>query len=267
MDFDRFGRSVGRKLLFKDPVIGRQLLLCPLVGPRYFEFEFVRSCIPNVPESCLDISSPYLFSTYLASQNPSAKISIQNPDVRDAEFTSRIAKLLDLKNLHSTSDNVENLSSSAARYQCAWSISVFEHIDGDCDDSKAIRLVYESLRPGGTLAVTVPVDRVFRNEYRQSDAYGTQPKVGDGTYFYQRFYDLEALKNRLWDPIGVMPEKVEWFGENEAGIFARHEEQRLNDRIRFTVSYPEIMARHYSRFDAWQAMPGMGICGFLIRKP
>ncbi len=64
-----------------------------------------------------------------------------------------------------------------------------EHIPG-AGDTEAVAAMFKALEPGGRLIITVPVDRVARDEFREHDAYSLGTDIGpDGKYFFQRYYD------------------------------------------------------------------------------
>ena len=45
-----------------------------------------------------------------------------------------------------------------------------EHIPG-AGDTEAVAAMFKAVEPGGRLIITVPVDRVARDEFREHDAY------------------------------------------------------------------------------------------------
>jgi hypothetical protein len=127
-------------------------------------------------------------------------------------------------------------------------------------------VMYESLGEGGRLILTVPVDREFRVEYRDTDYYGTQVDWGDGKYFFQYVYDKHSLWERLIKPLGRDPTVVRWFGERERGRYGEYERRWIEQGRDCTVEDPREMAEHYREFATWEEMPGTGVCGLMIQK-
>jgi len=267
IEFDLFGRRLGWSMLAQGRRSGWQYVLNPVSVPRYFEFEFAAACLPACPSKCLDVSSPRLFSLYVARRNPQVSILMLNPDRGDIALSSTIHTALNLSNIHTAALDVRALASSPDTYDCIWSISVVEHIAGEYDDRDAVRHMYAALKPGGRLILTIPVDRTAWDEYRDADYYGLQsPQPRPQQYFFQRFYDEASLQERLLNPIGRKPTVVRWLGETTAGHFADYIQRWLRDGINCTVDDPREMVDHYREYGSWASMPGMGICGLMIQK-
>jgi SAM-dependent methyltransferase len=270
MAFDAFGRSLGRKLLLKGRRAGMEYLLTPIATVRYWEYPFTLSCLPPGGGKFLDVSSPRLFSLYVASTKPSADVLMMNPDAADAARTQSIARAIGLTNFRVTGDDASRLETMRGEFDCAWSISVIEHIDGPYDDRAAVKYLYDALKPGGRLILTVPVDRKFENEYRDRDYYGTQSDGGkkqSEKYFFQRIYDKEAIQHRLLDPIGRNADVLRWFGETTPGKFRDHERRWIAQGMEVPVNDAREIADHYREFERWEDMPGFGVCGVMVKKP
>ena len=265
MAFDGYGRRKGVSLLLKGSRTGAGLLLRPVDSVRYFEFPFTLSCLPEIPARCLDVSSPRLFSLYVAESNPAAAIRMINPDGQDAAATATLVHKLRLENVEVSTCSVDALRSERGEYTCIWSISVVEHIAGAYDDREAVRWMYDALMTGGRLILTLPVDRSFWEEYRHIDHYGTQPDVG-ARYFFQRWYDKNAIWERIVGAIGREPDTVQWFGEIEPGHFADYERRWMQKGFFATVDDPREIVDHWSTFPSWESMPGQGVCGLMFEK-
>lgn len=266
LEFAQYGRRLGIRLLWNRLPGAGEYLLAPVSIVRYFEFDFALDCLPTNIGLCLDISSPRLFSYYVAEKKLVDSVSIFNPDVQDAKLTKEIATGLSMENIFVTCTDAKALVNDVETYNCMWSISVIEHISGDYNDTYAIQLMYNALKKGGCLVLTFPVDRQFWEEYRYGqDPYGTQAKQ-DNKYFFQRFYDIDSIQRRLLNPIGASVFKMRWFGEKEKGHYAEYEQKWLRDGIQCTVNDPREIADHYQEFDAWEQMPGIGVCGLMIQK-
>ena len=264
--FNDFGRKAGRKLLLHYPRSGIVSLLHPVTNVRYFEFEFALSSLPVNCSRCLDVSSPRLFSLYVATQRPWTHVHAINPDAKDLSETTQMAKALNLSNLIFDPCAIDSLAGDG-RFDCIWSLSVVEHISGAYDDSAAVAMMYNLLVPGGRLIVTIPVDRRYWLEYRGSDYYGTQPTAEDGRVFFQRNYDANAINERLINPVKRRPSVTRWFGEIHAGTFTKHEERSMRYGLRGCILDPKEMVDNWREYESWKDMPGWGVCGIVIDKP
>lgn len=267
--FGRYGRRVGARLLTRRVREGASYLLCPVSIVRYFELPFALDGLPAADGDFLDVSSPRLFGFYVADTRPGCRVRMQNPHQRDLASTRRMAGALGLGNVETSLDGVDALASQLESRDCVWSISVVEHIDGEIDDTAAVKLMYGALRPGGRLVLTVPVDRDFRDEFRASDTYGTSVRTDDaGRVFFQRWYDEAALEARLVAPLtGARVVRRGWFGEREPGRFAAYQQRWLREGRVATLDDPREIADHFQVYESWGAMPGAGVAGLVIEKP
>ena len=263
--FGWFGRDVGRRLLRARSRTGFSYLLTPVNITRYFEFPFAASCLPERFEDCADVGSPRLFALYVARRYQPKSILMLNPDSADLGVTATIAGRLGVPGVRTVLAGVDVLEQRTSTYDCVWSLSVVEHIDGDYDDMAAVRYMYNALREGGRLILTIPVDREFRREYRDRRYYGSAGSTR-GRFFFQRLYDESSIRERLVAPLGVEPTIVRWFGEKERGRYAAYEERWLSNGHACTVDDPREIADHYREYESWEAMPGRGVCGLMIER-
>ena len=266
VEFGRFGKKVGWQLLSRGEFLGIRFVLVPVISTRYFEFAFVKEALPAHSRYCLDVSSPALFSLFMANRCPEMIITMINPNSQDISQTNKIVEKLDIPNIYTSVKALHELKPPNEGYDCIWSISVLEHISGAYDDSQSMRMLYAVLKSGGRLIITVPVDRRFWIEYRNQDSYGTQPIEKDG-YFFARFYDLDAIWERLLSPIECEPTQIRWFGERVKGHFHEYIRCWMNYGLDCIVDDPREIIDHYEEFERWQDMPGVGVCGLVIDKP
>jgi hypothetical protein len=266
-EFAELGKALGRQMIARgDCRVGLSYLLTPVNIVRYFEFPFALSCLPKRLGDCLDVASPRLFSLFVARNHPTASIRVINPDPRDLFDTARAARSLRLNNLATECWGVERLKHTTGQYQSIWSISVVEHIAGESADTDAMRMLYNALKPGGRLILTIPVDRRFWLEYRRDDPYGTQGSARAGQFFFARHYDRAAVFQRLVDPLGVGASVMRWFGETTPGRFASHDSLWQTQGFRSTVDDAREIVDNYAEFADWSLMPGQGVCGLMIEK-
>jgi SAM-dependent methyltransferase len=245
--------------------LGASYLLNPVSIVRYFEFPFVAGSIPANARICADVSSPRLFSLFWSATHPGVTIEMLNPDSRDLEDTRLIAATAGIRLTFANSD-VRTLKDRPDTYDSIWSISVLEHIHGDYDDRDAIAWLYSALRPGGVLVVTVTTDRVFRDEYREVDPYGLD-HPDSGQVFFQRWYDMAAIRERLLDSLPGATALLRYFGETRPGVFKAYEADWVRLGLRRSVEDPGEIADNFREYPSWQAMPGVGVCGIRVVKP
>lgn len=266
--FGAFGRALGVRAMTQGELVeGASLVLTPVNSVRYWEFDFVDRVLQQAGGVALDVSSPRLLSFYLAHRARFDRIDMANPDAKDLRVTGDLARGSGLSRVNCLEADALEASRGQPRYSAVWSISVVEHIPGDRGDSDAVRAMFDSLLPGGVLVITVPVDREAWDEYRTTDTYSLGASGGDGRYFFQRFYDAGTLADRIIGPIGVPPQRVDWFGERTRGTFAAYVERWLDRGFAETVSDPSFVARNFRPFSSYQEMPGMGVCGLAFQAP
>ena len=265
IEFGWFSFLIGIKLILKRNWLGVGYLINPVNSVRYFEFPFVFNNISKDSVNCLDISSPNMFGFYSSAQYPGMNFRLSNPDDKDIRRTKLIMETLNLHNVQTMHCDVKILWTEKKKYNCISSISVVEHIAGKYNDSDAVRMMYDLLEKGGKLIITIPVDQHYWEEYRNSDPYGTQP-IDNGKYFFQRFYDYKAIRERIIIPIGKEPSVVRWFGETEAGRFIAYVKRWMQEGSVILVNDPIEMVNYYREFSDWQEMPGFGVCGLVFEK-
>lgn len=267
--FGNFGRGVGLRLIAAGEIRrGGALLLTPVNSVRYWEFDFADRHLPRVGDVALDVSSPRILSMYFAHRARFARISVINPDRQDVHETERIARICGFGRIVTIEGDAASLDADPGRYAAAWSISVIEHIDGDRGDTDAVMAMFRALKPGGTLVLTFPVDREYRLEHRAADVYGLgRAATDDGSYFFQRWYDMKAIQSRIIDPLGIEPISLEWFGEIHPGAFRSYEQGWLQRGHHVTVSDPNFISTQFRRYDRWEELPGMGVCGLAFQVP
>jgi SAM-dependent methyltransferase len=206
-----------------------------------------------------------LFSYLVASRHAPGSIRIINPDADDARLTASLATSAGLERISVEAVPVSAIAQDRDAYDAIWSISVLEHIPGD-GDREAVRVLWDALRPGGRLILTVPVDRQAWDEARGTDTYGLGVPADERGHFFQRWYDRAAITERLLAPIPEADVRQEWFGEREAGHFAAYERDWIARGIPAVVDDPREIADHYRDFPTWEAMPGRGVAGLVIDK-
>jgi SAM-dependent methyltransferase len=163
----------------------------------------------------LDIGSPKLPVLILARR---AACELYATDIRDyfinptADFITRMGLGHRLgRDLHLEVQDARAISYPDASFDRVFSISVIEHIPDD-GDTRAMHEIARVLRPGGTATISVPFNAAgYEEEYLRGDVYERR-STGDPT-FYQRWYDLAALHERIIEPSGLRLLQTAYFGE------------------------------------------------------
>jgi SAM-dependent methyltransferase len=237
-----------------------QVLLMPMDSTRYFEFDFVDRAVRGLPvRRYLDVSSPRLVPVLLARARPDVVVDMINPDGKDlAESRALVqaARLSERITLHECL--VHETPFKAGTFDLITCVSVLEHIP---DDGTALRAMLEMLRPGGTLVLTLPCMSRAAEQYIDHDEYGLLETDPNGFVFWQRYYDAESLRSRVFTIAGE-PSRSEVYGEKVAGSFQRNAQAKRT----LGVSYPYWrepcwVSRAFRPFRTVDDLSGEGVIG------
>ncbi len=233
------------------------LLFFPLDSTRYFELDFAWKALANLEAgSYLDISSPRLLFMLLLSERKRLTADLLNPDRADLAETERLlraAGLLPLCRLHG--DVISNVPFAPASFDVITSISVLEHIP---EDRHAVAKMWQLLRPGGRLVLTVPCAAETSEQYIDRDEFGVLGASADGRVFWQRFYDAARLRDCVFNITGE-PVRTRIFGERKPGLFLKNATRKRSDRFYPFWREPHMVAQDYTFFDSLQDLPGEGV--------
>ena len=146
----------------------------------------------------LDISSPKLLACWLARHTP-ATVVATDLWAAEVEAWRALVAAADPRGRRYGRLALEAADATALPYpdgsfDAAYSVSVIEHIPGD-GDAAAVAELARVVRPGGTVAITVPFAPAPRDEFVEADLYG-QRYEGEPLFFY-RHYSAETLAARL----------------------------------------------------------------------
>lgn len=266
--FDSYGRRISFSFLLKGKAkIFLHLLCNPVSIVRYFEFAFaLESANWASVRKCLDVSSPRLFFIYLLKKFPRIHFDIVNPDKNDIDETNEYLDVLKLKRrANVVSLDALHIPFPDNSYDTVTSISVLEHIPDD-EDILAIRKLWNLLKAGGRLIITVPCAQSYLEEWREVDVYGQGNPGRDGNYFFQRIYDLPTLRKRVIEVLGTEPVLMTVFGEKEKGIYADYERRWTANGLRETVRDPYHIVSDYRYFSGIEELKGTGVCGLIFEK-
>ncbi|MDH5608676.1 MAG: class I SAM-dependent methyltransferase [Cyclobacteriaceae bacterium] len=266
--FYPYGLGMGLRLLTKG-VFSPKLFLNPVSIVRYFEFDFVRKCLDEQKKGglLLDVASPFLIGFYLAERKQQ-HVHYINPDHKDLTEVSKKARALSIDPVFQTDGyDATQLPFENEQFDNIISVSVIEHVVQN-GDSQVMKELWRVLKPGGNLILTFPVKTKFEEEYREADVYGLQGSSEQGRYFFQRFYDEQALNQRLLgqlDGAEIVQSRV--FGESDNNFYEPYSKRWMKRHYFETVKDPYYIARHFRYFDTIGQLPGLGVMGLQIRKP
>jgi predicted SAM-dependent methyltransferase len=241
------------------------LMFWPMDSTRYFEFDFVWRVLSQMPiNRYLDVSSPRLIPLILLNQRKEITGDLINPDSKDLSVTSNYIAALGLADRCFMHDCfIESVRFEAESFDIITSISVIEHIP---DDIKAIQKMWELLKSGGKLLLTVPCAAEASEQYINHDFYGLPvPKNNSGYFFSQRFYDQSLVEDRIYKTIGE-PVHFSVYGEKHAGFFRRNVEEKWSNPNYPYWQEPYIMAREYRYFSKIADLSGEGVIGMEFIK-
>lgn len=179
--------------------------------PEYFYFDLaIRSHLDTLPPEdavrILDVGSPKLLGLYLAA---TSKAEVTLTDISELNVEEYRVMWRGLER-QATGRAVFGCQDARAltypdgMFDCVYSMSVIEHIDGAAGDSTAVAEMIRVLKPGGLLVVSVPFGRHYAEQQRVGFV-GAARDTGDSRlYFFQRIYDRAAFDARILRPAAAL---------------------------------------------------------------
>jgi hypothetical protein len=240
------------------------LLVGPMDSVRYFEFDFVARATTGVQViNYLDVSSPRLLPVSILLDKAGATGTLINPDSPDLSETRRLVRSQGLTTRCTLSSCLAQNCQLTTPVDLATSISVLEHIP---EDTTAVGAIWEMIKPGGRLVLTLPCRATPLDEYADFNQYGLLSPNMDGLFFWQRYYSARCLQERIFSITGS-PERMEVYGERHSGVYFQNVRQKMDDRWYPIWREPYFMARHWTFFPDINSLPGVGVVGLLFIKP
>jgi SAM-dependent methyltransferase len=234
-----------------------RLLVMPMDSFRYFEFDFLWKALKGFDgKRYLDVSSPRLFPLMLVKRKPGLVADLINPDGKDLSTTIGLAKSLGVSgrcNFHGCL--IGDAKFERESFDAITCISVIEHIP---DDSGAIRKMWEMLRPGGTLLLTVPCAPRAAEEYSNINEYGVLSLNENGYVFWQRYYDDDLIKDHIYRFTGE-PARYAIYGEGQSGVYDRNVLRKRTEPLYPYWREPFMMGREYEYRNRISELPGIGV--------
>jgi len=240
------------------------LIFWPMVSVRYFEFDFMwRTLSTRSFQSYLDVSSPRLFPVLVASKKRDIFATLINPDVRDLAYTLELVESMGLESRCKLYDyRVGSAPFNSGSFEIITSMSVVEHIP---EDTQAVQKMWDLLKPGGRLLLTVPCAAHASEEYLDRDEYNLMNSNEDGYFFFQRYYDQRLLQERIF-PITGQPCRYAVYGEMSPGLYRKNMDSRMSDPNYPAWREPYMMGTEYRYFKSVNDLPGIGVIGMEFVK-
>jgi len=236
-----------------------RLLIGPLESTRHFEMEFVWEALTRRRVGrYLDLSSPRVLPLAVVAHRSDLEAELVNPDTRDLGETRVLAEDLGIAGrcrFHHA--RVDELAFPPGSFDAITSVSVIEHIP---QDTEALRLIWQWVRPGGVLLLTLPCAARALEERVDRDPFSVLPPDEDGSFFFQWVYDDQWLEERVFAVTGSPRRSCVW-GEIEPGALKRRLHRRWGDPQYPIWREPLEMRREFRRFTQLSELPGEGVIG------
>jgi len=257
----------GMRLLLRerDYVRAYGLLVAPLDSVRYFEFDFMWSAVKRIRvRSYLDVSSPRMLPLLITDREKSLVADLINPDKKDMHATISLANLFgvaDRCRFHGSL--IEEAPLRQESFDLITSMSVIEHIP---DDKGAIQKMWDLLKPGGVLLISIPCAAKASEEYTNLNDYQLIDTDERGFVFWQRYYDEALIQQKIYSITGL-PRRYQIYAEKEAGSYNRNVTQKRSDPYYPYWREPLMMGMQYKFMDRLVDLPGMGVIAMEFVKP
>lgn len=265
--FRGFCALLGIRLLFKGRDIRRayNLIVSPMDSVRYFEFDFMWRALKKLEiNSYLDVSSPRLFPLMMVDRTPNLVADLINPDKKDLSTTILWAKSFDIADrCRFHAHLIEDATLEPNSFDVITSISVIEHIP---DDKKAIQKMWDLLKPGGRLLISVPCAAKSSEEYINCNEYELIETDENGFVFWQRYYDDRLIAQRIFSVTGK-PLRYQIYGEKQANSYAQDATRKRTDPFYPYWREPFMMGMQYEYKNQLSELPGMGVIALEFVKP
>jgi predicted SAM-dependent methyltransferase len=234
-----------------------RMLVTPVESTRYFEFGLAWDFLSEFSVNhYLDVSSPRLFPLSFLSRRPHVTAELINPNQEDLKITAGLVSACGLaKRCNLSSSLIEDVPFSPRTFDVITSLSVVEHI---LQDKTAVLRMWELLRPGGRLVLSVPCAAIAEEQYINVDQFGLQRPDEKGFFFLQYVYDEALLQERFYSVLGT-PTRHGVCGEIDKGSL-RHGLIRKWSGAKYPRwKEPYKMAREFQRYKSVEDLPGEGV--------
>jgi len=258
-------KGVRLLLLERDFVAAYGLLVAPLDSVRYFEFDFMWKAVKRLSiKSYLDISSPRMLPLMIVDQKKNLIADLINPDKKDLSATMSLAKSFDIaERCRFHGSLIEEACLQPGSFDLITSMSVIEHIP---DDMGAVQKMWDLLKPGGVLLISIPCAAEALEEYTNLNDYELIDTDDRGFVFWQRYYDETLIHQSIYSITG-QPRCVQIYAEKEVGFYSRNVTQKRLDPYYSYWREPLMMGLQYEFRNRLADLPGMGVIAMKFVKP
>ena len=182
-------------------------IINPVDTVRYTEFTYLLKFIKMnglKQMNILDISSPFMMSYILASQNKVIKTDINLDEKKKIDGNERLSFML---------EDATQLSFKTNTFDLVYSISVIEHIYKNY--IHAINEMIRVVKPGGYIYLTFPVSTEHVEEWIDDNIYSHQYKENNKTFFQYRFNeeDINEILKQLSN-VEIIDMSIYWERKN-----------------------------------------------------
>lgn len=196
-----------------------RLALCPVDLWRYHEFRAVLNAFNRAP-TILDVGSPKLLARILAEATGA---TVHATDIASSLKNEHALYATGLRQgrIRAHVCDARSLPFPDASVAFCYAVSSLEHIGAD-GDTAAVRELVRVTAPGGTIVVTTPLVPRYFERWVEHDPYGRQDCDEHGSVFFSRYYDWDALEQRLIKPAGIPMTSVSLWMEARSGWYERY---------------------------------------------
>ena len=265
--FRRYCFMKGFRLLFLDKDIRQayNFIVSPMDSVRYFEFDFMWSSIKKINvNKYLDVSSPRLLPLMIVDKNKNLVADLINPDKKDLPITINLAESFGVvERCRFYPTLIEDASLKLNSFDVITSMSVVEHIPNDKD---AIQKMWDLLKPGGMLLISVPCAAKASEEYINLNDYELIDTDENGFVFWQRYYDENLIRQQIYSVTGE-PNRFQIYGEKSVNLYHQNVVQKRSNPYYPYWREPFMMGLEYEFKGDLSDLPGVGVIGMEFIKP
>ncbi|HEV2396660.1 MAG TPA: methyltransferase domain-containing protein [Candidatus Sulfotelmatobacter sp.] len=234
-----------------------RMFFAPIESTRYMEFGLAWDFISDLSiDHYLDVSSPRLFPLAVTMNRKGIVAQLINPNREDLQVTAGLVQASGLAQRCTLWDClIENAPLQPHTFDVITSLSVVEHISAD---TNAVLRMWDLLKPGGKLILSVPCAATAEEQFIDVDHYGLQSPDEKGFYFLQYVYDASLLQERFYAVLGP-PARYGIYGEKVPGSLRRGLVQKWIGEKYPRWKEPYIMARSFQRYETVDNLPGEGV--------
>jgi SAM-dependent methyltransferase len=233
------------------------MLFAPVESTRYFEFGLAWDFLSDIPISrYLDVSSPRLFPLALMTRRRQVAVELINPNHEDLKATAGLVRACGLADRCTLRGcTIEETPLNPSTFDLITSLSVVEHIPAD---KNAVQKMWDLLKPGGRLVLSVPCAATAEQQYINVDQYGLQRPDEEGFFFLQYVYNDNLLEERFYSVVG-RPARHGIYGEKQPGSLRRGLNMKWSGGSYPRWREPYIMAQDFRLYQTLADLPGEGV--------